>query len=264
MAHYLKGKSPLTEDEAFVYFFQTCLALDYLHQKKIIHRDLKPDNLLIDENGDIKVCDFGWSAYLAPNERVDRFCGTLDYMVLVFNQAPEVLKEQPYGYPVDVWSVGVILYEMIHGYSTSASDQQLKSKLQTIINGEESSLKKNLSPELKSLIQSILKKKHEERLLLRDIFRHPWVLKKAKENNINIAELIEANQGYLNMDESLSLIRSQGRSGSYYPDDFLEKKDPISLKGRLTEGTAKHVFSSTKDSYTPNFVEVPPHHVSKR
>lgn len=45
-----------------MYFFQTCLAVDYLHKKKVIHRDLKPENILLDESGNVKLCDFGWSA----------------------------------------------------------------------------------------------------------------------------------------------------------------------------------------------------------
>lgn len=59
---YLRKRKILPENEAFVYFFQTCLGIDYLHKKQIIHRDLKPENLLLDKDGNIKICDFGWSA----------------------------------------------------------------------------------------------------------------------------------------------------------------------------------------------------------
>ena len=52
----------LGEKEAFVFFFQTCLGIDYLHKNSIIHRDLKPENLLLDKKGNIKICDFGWSS----------------------------------------------------------------------------------------------------------------------------------------------------------------------------------------------------------
>jgi serine/threonine protein kinase len=80
----LKKKRKLSEPEAFVFFLQTALAIDYLHKKGIIHRDLKPENMLLDENGNIKICDFGWSAELQPDRRT--FCGTLDYM------CPEMLN----------------------------------------------------------------------------------------------------------------------------------------------------------------------------
>ena len=52
----------LSERESFVFFFQTCIGIDYLHKNSIVHRDLKPENLLLDKRGNIKLCDFGWSS----------------------------------------------------------------------------------------------------------------------------------------------------------------------------------------------------------
>ena len=74
----MKKKKHLPEREAFVYFFQTVLGVDFLHKKNIIHRDLKPENLLLDKEGNIKLCDFGWCTEFS-GERTT-FCGTLEYM----------------------------------------------------------------------------------------------------------------------------------------------------------------------------------------
>ncbi len=79
----MRKKGKLSEKEAFVYFFQSCLGIDFLHKKSIIHRDLKPENLLLDKRGNIKICDFGWSAETETSNKNKRntMCGTVDYMV---------------------------------------------------------------------------------------------------------------------------------------------------------------------------------------
>jgi serine/threonine protein kinase len=61
-------------------------ALEEIHSKKIIHRDLKPENILLDEEDNLKLCDFGWSTYLSPNELRKTYCGTLDYMAPELHQ----------------------------------------------------------------------------------------------------------------------------------------------------------------------------------
>lgn len=106
----VKLNGSLDEKTAFKYFIQVVTAVNFLHENNLIHRDLKPENLLIDENDTIKLCDFGWCVEVKIGNRVT-FCGTFEYM------APELVKELPYNQGVDVWSLGVLLYEMIHGYS---------------------------------------------------------------------------------------------------------------------------------------------------
>uniref|UniRef100_A0A4W3H9N2 non-specific serine/threonine protein kinase n=1 Tax=Callorhinchus milii TaxID=7868 RepID=A0A4W3H9N2_CALMI len=124
-ANLLKNMGPLTVDMARMYFAETVLALEYLHNYGIVHRDLKPDNLLITSMGHIKLTDFGLSKIGLMNmttnlyeehiekdtrEFIDKqVCGTPEYI------APEVILRQGYGKPVDWWAMGVILYEFLIG-----------------------------------------------------------------------------------------------------------------------------------------------------
>ncbi|KAF3849296.1 hypothetical protein F7725_015793 [Dissostichus mawsoni] len=124
-ATLLKNMGPLPVDMARMYFAETVLALEYLHNYGIVHRDLKPDNLLVTSMGHIKLTDFGLSKvglmsmttnlYEGHIEKDARefsdkqVCGTPEYI------APEVILRQGYGKPVDWWAMGIILYEFLVG-----------------------------------------------------------------------------------------------------------------------------------------------------
>ncbi|CDQ62986.1 unnamed protein product [Oncorhynchus mykiss] len=124
-ANLLKNMGPLPVDMAKMYFAETVLALEYLHNYGIVHRDLKPDNLLVTSMGHIKLTDFGLSKVGLMNMTTNLYeghiekdarefsdkqvCGTPEYI------APEVILRQGYGKPVDWWAMGIILYEFLVG-----------------------------------------------------------------------------------------------------------------------------------------------------
>ncbi len=102
----IRKRKCLGEPEAAYYFWQVLRGIRFLHERGIIHRDIKPENILLDEGDVPKISDFGWSVEGGARKT---FCGTLEYM------APEVLQRGNYDEKVDVWALGILLYEMLHG-----------------------------------------------------------------------------------------------------------------------------------------------------
>jgi len=101
----------MEEKEAKEKFRQVVSAIRYCHEEKnVIHRDLKPENILFDNQNNVKIADFGLSEEFIPGVKLDTYCGSPEYM------APELFQGHKFDGPkVDVWSLGVMLYEMITG-----------------------------------------------------------------------------------------------------------------------------------------------------
>lgn len=107
--HYLSQTGLFGETRARFYAAQITLALEYLHERSIVYRDLKPENLILDAQGHIRITDFGLSKEGVEGDTLTSICGTPEYL------APEILRRKPYGFAVDWWSLGTLLYEMIIG-----------------------------------------------------------------------------------------------------------------------------------------------------
>jgi len=115
------GKRRLNEEETFHFFIQTVSGIYFLHKNGLIHRDIKPENLLLSPTSAsdpsspqkycLKICDFGWCVQSTSEEPRSTFCGTLEYM------APEMLQNESHNHTLDVWSLGILLYELYHGYA---------------------------------------------------------------------------------------------------------------------------------------------------
>lgn len=111
----LKRDKRFDETTTKQYMADIILAVEYLHiqDPPIIHRDIKPENLILDEQGRVKLVDFGWSNF--KNSQRTTYCGTQDYL------APEMILEQGHDEKLDIWGLGVLLYEFLTGRSPFAA-----------------------------------------------------------------------------------------------------------------------------------------------
>lgn len=151
------------------FFYQACKAVEHVHSKGFIHRDLKPENILLDKSLNVKLCDFGWCASINDHAYRKIVSGTYEYM------SPETLHGQLQGYEADVWSLGVLLFELHHNVEPFKG-RCVKDVLHSIRN---TPLKFDVSvtPEAKDLIIKILQVEPRYRPTFQQIFSHPFLQK---------------------------------------------------------------------------------------
>ena len=224
---FVKKRRKLSEKISKFLFRQIILGIKHIHSKDIVHRDIKLENILIDLNNRIKICDFGIGVILnSEDDLLYDQCGTPMYM------APEIIlssKKKGYkGFPVDIWSAGIALYIMLSGTlpfnikklnkknknsenTSSEEDISLSHnnnyELQySIINKNPKHIEK-ISDEARDLLHGLLNKDPNKRLTIDQILNHPWLKSEEKDNDYNFqknkyklftkAEMIMLSKNYI-------------------------------------------------------------------
>ncbi|KAL5727926.1 non-specific serine/threonine protein kinase [Ranunculus cassubicifolius] len=170
----LEDDKCLPEDQVQAIAKQLVRALHYLHSNRIIHRDMKPQNILIGAGCIVKLCDFGFARAMSTNTVVLRSIkGTPLYM------APELVREQPYNHTADLWSLGVILYELFVGqppFYTNSVYALIRHIIKDPVKYPE-----NMSSSFKSFLKGLLNKVPQSRLTWPSLLEHPFVKESSED-----------------------------------------------------------------------------------
>ena len=165
----------LTEKRASTIIHQMATAVYYMHNFGVVHRDLKPENVLMtssDEDSDIRILDFGLSKILGPYEKCDEPYGTLTYC------APEIIVDEPYSKPVDLWSLGVMTYLMVSGKLPFNAEDENEIARQVVYdepNYIRNPVWKTISPECLDFIKKLLEKDQNKRMNIKGVLDHKWI-----------------------------------------------------------------------------------------
>lgn len=158
------------ESRAARYTYSLASAVRHCHSKGVIHRDIKPENLLLDEQDNLKIADFGWSVHAVRNNRRGTVCGTLDFL------APEMCEGERYDASIDVWSIGILLFEMLFGRPPFEEQTEFHTKERIKLVDLVFPLG-DVSEEAKHLIRSLLRRNPKKRLPLAKVLSHPWIIR---------------------------------------------------------------------------------------
>ena len=171
---------------------QILLGLRYLHKEKHqIHRDIKPANILMNSAGIVKLTDFGISRSLENNQIYSKtFVGSRSYM------SPERITGKKYSYSSDIWSVGLVIYELATGKEPYGEGDDFLTQITKIVENDEPRLDdKIFSKEFCDFIEKTVKKEQENRADVDELLNHPWIVGHDKDID-SISKWLEFLYGY--------------------------------------------------------------------
>eukprot|EP00770_Monocercomonoides_exilis_P011984 MONOS_11926.1-p1 / transcript=MONOS_11926.1 / gene=MONOS_11926 / organism=Monocercomonoides_exilis_PA203 / gene_product=putative protein serine / transcript_product=putative protein serine / location=Mono_scaffold00626:10060-11426(-) / protein_length=398 / sequence_SO=supercontig / SO=protein_coding / is_pseudo=false len=164
----------LPESVAAKFTYQIASALDYMHSQHVFHRDLKPENILVGKGGNLKISDFGCSVQWTDDGRRSTIIGTEEYF------PPEILEKKLYDYRIDIWTLGVMIYEMINGITPFYDDSRAQLE-ESIRKGEYVFTQYFVDEDGKDLIRNLLQIDPDKRLTLQQVLHHPFIVKHMRD-----------------------------------------------------------------------------------
>jgi len=162
LLQFILQNGKLREDDSRKVFLQVVDAVKYCHSNGIAHRDLKLENVVINEQLEIRLIDFGMCGMLT-GKKLNCYCGSRSYA------PPEIIKQRPYdGAATDVWSLGVILYALLVGGFPFADDSQ-------VLEGKVRFPRGTVSKPAADLVVRMLQRSTRNRITVDDLIAHPWL-----------------------------------------------------------------------------------------
>ena len=263
-----KNKKQTKEEIIKKYLYQTIEAIEYLHKNNIIHRDIKPENILIDDNDNAILSDFGIANFVKEGEKRETYCGTDEYL------APEIIRGEGYNEKVDIWAFGILIYECISGKTPFTKIDFIKKNDNKNDNFIKIKFDCYFDVYSQNLIGKILRINPNHRLSIQEIKNHIFFKNKdlntknevlfcEEEKNEDIElkiksfiknDLTEENSKISSLNENITLLESEKEKMKKEIEESFEKLNKANNEHSILENKIE-ILNKTIEEYKNSIEE---------